>query len=240
MKGFDFAKQWQSRAIRKLLPSAWFMAIAPNADVFVAPTQGNRRRASGRGRNRKIPAIGPDHKIFVGIGSSCNVCREDAVSRPVRASIHVYNPDGSGGRLFARGLRNAERLAFVPGTKTLWATVNNRDELPYPYQWLALLQANPRLAERLCEDGVRSGRGNEPRRSGGLRHDLPDRSRLAYAFRRASTDFCATDGVSGGVRQRHDYRDAWHLGPSVADHYKVVHLPWIPVTGEPVDPIGGF
>src|SRR5262249_49722893 len=43
------------------------------------------------------------------------------------------NPDGSGVQLFASGLRNPEGLAFVPGTNTLWAAVNNRDDIPYPF-----------------------------------------------------------------------------------------------------------
>ena len=90
--------------------------------------------ASGYSHPLKNIAVGPDHLIYVGLGSSCNVCASDAAANPVRGSVYVYNPDGSGGRIFARGLRNAEGLAFVPGTNTLWAAVNNRDQLPYPYQ----------------------------------------------------------------------------------------------------------
>ena len=89
---------------------------------------------SGYGHPLKNIAIGPDHLIYVGIGSTCNVCSDDPVASPVRGSIYVYKPDGSGGRLFAKGLRNPEGLAFVPGTNTLWAAVNNRDQVPYPYQ----------------------------------------------------------------------------------------------------------
>jgi glucose/arabinose dehydrogenase len=48
----------------------------------------------------------------------------------VRASIYQYNADGTGGRLFARGLRNAEGLAVLNGT--LWVTVNHRDNIAYP------------------------------------------------------------------------------------------------------------
>src|SRR5581483_4215724 len=51
-----------------------------------------------------------------------------------RAAIHVYNADGTGGRLFTRGLRNAEGLAFLPGANKLWVVVNNRDDIPYPNQ----------------------------------------------------------------------------------------------------------
>src|SRR5207245_4714179 len=45
------------------------------------------------------------------------------------AAIMRYRPDGSGGELFASGLRNAVGIAFHPATGALWATVNERDWL---------------------------------------------------------------------------------------------------------------
>jgi len=75
-------------------------------------------------------ALDANHKLYVSIGSTCNVCTTDLESNPVRASIYQYNADGTGGRLFARGLRNAEGLAFLDNT--LWVTVNNRDNIAYP------------------------------------------------------------------------------------------------------------
>ena len=39
-----------------------------------------------------------------------------------------YDADGSNGERFAWGLRNPVGLAFEPGTNTLWATVNERDD----------------------------------------------------------------------------------------------------------------
>jgi glucose/arabinose dehydrogenase len=47
----------------------------------------------------------------------------------MRAAITEFNPDGSGKRVFASGLRNPVGLAFYPGTSTLWTTVNERDRL---------------------------------------------------------------------------------------------------------------
>lgn len=79
-------------------------------------------------------ALGSDDALYVSIGSSCNVCAEDTTGNPVRAAIYKYNADGTAGRLFASGLRNAEGVRFLPGTNTLWAAVNNRDQLPYPLQ----------------------------------------------------------------------------------------------------------
>jgi glucose/arabinose dehydrogenase len=65
-------------------------------------------------------------KLYVSVGSSCNVCAEDDERR---ASVMVYNPDGSGGEVYARGLRNAVGLAWRPGSAEIWATNNGRDLL---------------------------------------------------------------------------------------------------------------
>lgn len=86
------------------------------------------------GHSPKDVAIGPDHSVYFGYGSSCNVCVADTSGGLQRASVYKMNPDGSGLQLFASGLRNPEGLAFVPGTNTLWAAVNNRDDIPYPYK----------------------------------------------------------------------------------------------------------
>ena len=85
------------------------------------------------GHELKNIALDGNDKLYVSIASTCNVCTSDTQSNPVRASIYVYNADGTNGRLFARGLRNAEGLAFIPGTNTLWVVVNNRDDIAYPY-----------------------------------------------------------------------------------------------------------
>jgi glucose/arabinose dehydrogenase len=69
-------------------------------------------------------AFGPDDKLYVAIGSSCDVCEE---RDPRRAAIVRYDADGSGEHLFARGLRNPVGLGFHPRTGALWTTVNERD-----------------------------------------------------------------------------------------------------------------
>ena len=65
-------------------------------------------------------------KIYVTVGSaSNNRAGEDCR----RAAILEMNPDGSGARIFASGLRNPEGLAWQPGTNRLWTVVNERDSL---------------------------------------------------------------------------------------------------------------
>ena len=66
------------------------------------------------------------NKLYVSAGSSCNACIEKD-SR--RAAVMEMNPDGSGQRVFAKGLRNAVGVAVNPKTDTVWVTVNGRDWL---------------------------------------------------------------------------------------------------------------
>jgi glucose/arabinose dehydrogenase len=81
----------------------------------------------GGGHSTRTVLFGPDGKyLFVSIGSSCNACVE---SDERRATIMRYNPDGGGGEVYARGLRNAVGITFHPGTDELWATNNGRDWL---------------------------------------------------------------------------------------------------------------
>jgi glucose/arabinose dehydrogenase len=77
-------------------------------------------------------ALDSNHKLYVSIGSTCNVCMGDTTSNPIRAAIYQYDADGTNPRLFARGLRNAEGVRFLPGTNELWVVVNGRDDIAYP------------------------------------------------------------------------------------------------------------
>src|ERR1039457_5496245 len=65
-------------------------------------------------------------KMYVSAGSSCNVCIEKDARR---AAVMEFNPDGSGQKIFAKGLRNAVGIAVNPQTDTVWVTVNGRDML---------------------------------------------------------------------------------------------------------------
>jgi glucose/arabinose dehydrogenase len=65
-------------------------------------------------------------KLYVAIGSSCNLCEDDD---PRRTTIMVYNSDGSGGRPYAKGLRNAIGFDWDPGTGILWADDMGEDNL---------------------------------------------------------------------------------------------------------------
>ena len=69
-------------------------------------------------------------KLFVSVGSHSN--NDDPDTTPAehdRADVLEYNIDGSGGRIFAYGIRNAVGIAVNPTTGELWGSVNERDEL---------------------------------------------------------------------------------------------------------------
>jgi len=65
-------------------------------------------------------------QLFASVGSTSNDSPE---GDPTRATILVMNPDGSGKRVFASGLRNPSGLAIEPATGALWTAVNERDLL---------------------------------------------------------------------------------------------------------------
>jgi len=68
--------------------------------------------------------------MYVSVGSHSN--DDDSDTHPAekdRADILVFNPDGSGQKIFASGIRNAVGIAIHPSSGELWASVNERDEL---------------------------------------------------------------------------------------------------------------
>jgi glucose/arabinose dehydrogenase len=69
-------------------------------------------------------------KMFVSVGSASNVDDPDTTpAEKNRADILEFNPDGSGMRVYAYGIRNAVGLAINPETGELWCSVNERDAL---------------------------------------------------------------------------------------------------------------
>jgi glucose/arabinose dehydrogenase len=78
---------------------------------------------------RNLIANADNSKIFVAVGSGSNVGENGMENELRRANILEINPDGSGERVYASGLRNPVGMAWAPGTSTLWTAVNERDGL---------------------------------------------------------------------------------------------------------------
>lgn len=81
--------------------------------------------SSGGGHYTRTIGFGPDGRLYVSVGSSCNVCNEDDARR---AAILSMKKDGSDLRQVARGLRNAVFFAW-DNNGALWATEMGRDLL---------------------------------------------------------------------------------------------------------------
>ena len=65
-------------------------------------------------------------KMYIAVGSQSN---NDAGEDCRRAAILEFNPDGTGYRVYASGIRNPVGLALQPGTDIIWTAMNERDNL---------------------------------------------------------------------------------------------------------------
>jgi glucose/arabinose dehydrogenase len=117
--------------------------VANTDGVLVFPYQPGQTSISGKGKKiLSLPAGGYNNhwtrnllaskdgkKIYITVGSSSNVGEHGIDHEQRRANILEINPDGSGERVYAYGLRNPQGMGWAPGTNTLWTSVNERDEL---------------------------------------------------------------------------------------------------------------
>ena len=68
-------------------------------------------------------------KIYIAVGAGSNVGEHGLENEIRRANILEINPDGTGERIYASGIRNPVGMDWAPGTNTLWTAVNERDLL---------------------------------------------------------------------------------------------------------------
>src|SRR5690606_21919476 len=78
---------------------------------------------------RNIIANEDGSKIYIAVGSASNNAEHGFDEEKDRANIIEINPDGSGRRIYASGLRNPVGMDWAPGTGELWTVVNERDKL---------------------------------------------------------------------------------------------------------------
>jgi len=107
------------------------------------PYQNGQTKITAKGEKIvELPAGGYNHhwtrtlianpantKIYISVGSASNVGEYGMNEEKRRANILEINPDGTGERVYASGLRNPVGIDWVPGTNTLWTAVNERDKL---------------------------------------------------------------------------------------------------------------
>ncbi len=117
--------------------------VADTDALLMYPYKEGQTKMTGQGKKiLSLPAGGynnhwtrnllasPDNKkIYVSVGSGSNVGEHGMDNEIRRANILEINPDGTGERVFASGLRNPVGMDWQPTTKTLYTAVNERDEL---------------------------------------------------------------------------------------------------------------
>jgi glucose/arabinose dehydrogenase len=77
------------------------------------------------GHDWKHMRIGPDEKIYFGMGAPCNICNPG----DPYASIARISLNGSDFEVYARGVRNTVGFDWAPGANEIWFTDNGRDFL---------------------------------------------------------------------------------------------------------------
>lgn len=97
---------------------------APGQKVLDLPAGGYNNHWT-----RNVVANPQGTKLYVTVGSGSNVAENGIENERRRANILEINPDGSGERIFASGLRNPNGLDWEPRTGALWTAVNERDGL---------------------------------------------------------------------------------------------------------------
>jgi glucose/arabinose dehydrogenase len=93
----------------------------------IADLPGGGQLRGGGHWTRDIVFTAAPEKMLVSVGSHSN--NDDAPDEKNRADVLEFNPDGTGLRVFAAGIRNAVGLAIEPKTGAVWGSVNERDGL---------------------------------------------------------------------------------------------------------------
>ncbi len=111
-------------------------------EMIVPDIPGGGRLRGGGHWTRDIVFSLDGKKMFVSVGSHSNV--NDDAQEKNRADVLQYNPDGTGFRIYAWGIRNAVGLAIEPQTGELWGSVNERDALgdDLPPDYITRIQEN--------------------------------------------------------------------------------------------------
>lgn len=123
-------------------PNPQWVYVGNTDSIVRFPYQNGDLKASGPaqhladlpgGRNhwtRDVQFSADGKHMFVSVGSASNV--DDPDTSPAeknRADVLQFNPDGSGMRVYAYGIRNCVGLAVNPRTEEVWCSVNERDGL---------------------------------------------------------------------------------------------------------------
>ncbi len=105
--------------------------------VFIDNIAGGAQQPGGGHDTRTIVFDEINQKMYLSIGSLCNVCRETE-----RAIIEQYDLNGQNRRIYATGIRNAVGMTLHPVTNRLWSNNNGSDNQgnDAPPEWIDLVR----------------------------------------------------------------------------------------------------
>jgi glucose/arabinose dehydrogenase len=194
---------------------------------------------------RNIVANKKGDKIYISVGSGSNVGENGMDKEVRRANILEINPDGSGEKIYASGLRNPVGIDFEPNSQTLWTAVNERDGLGDDLV--------PDYVTSVKEGGFYGwpyayfGKNEEPRMKEARRPDLVNKTLVPDVALGAHT---ASLGLA--FYDKKSFPSKYHNGAFVGQHgswnrsnltgYKVVFIPFQngKPSGKPEDFLTGF
>ncbi|WP_314106085.1 sorbosone dehydrogenase family protein, partial [uncultured Stenotrophomonas sp.] len=78
---------------------------------------------------KSLAASADGTHLYVGIGSNSNITERGMAAEVDRAQVWEIDAQTGAHRTYASGIRNPTALAVQPGSGTLWAVVNERDEI---------------------------------------------------------------------------------------------------------------
>jgi glucose/arabinose dehydrogenase len=133
-KGFLYVAE-QTRVLK--CSDENFDGFYEKKEVFADNLTAGAAQTTGGHVTRTLMFDSMNQKLYVSVGSSCNVCREY-----YRANILQFNIDGTGKRVYATGIRNAVGLALHPKTNRLWANNNGSDRQGnnIPPEWIDVIR----------------------------------------------------------------------------------------------------
>lgn len=192
---------------------------------------------------KSLTASADGRYLYVGIGSNSNITERGMAAEVDRAVVWQIDAQSGAHKTYATGIRNPTALAVQPGTGTVWAVANERDEIgpnlvpdyltsvreggfygwPYSY-WgknvdTRVMPQNPeKVASALTPDYALGSHV----------------AALGLSFSTATMGAKFADGVFVGEH------GSWNRNPPVG--YKVVFVPFRDgrPAGEPIDFVSGF
>ena len=199
-------------------------ARGPAEKLGVALSPGGLLRGGGHWTRDLV--FSPDgKKMYVSVGSRSN--NSDNAAEANRARIFEFNPDGSGQKVYAWGIRNAVGIAIRPGSDELWMSTNERDDLGD--------NLVPDYISRVRAGGFYGwpwfylGNHQDPRHKGkhpelASQSIVPD---VLLQSHSASLNLCSYDGKQFPAEYRGDIFAAFHGSWNRArpTGYKIVRVP---------------